>query len=687
MNRSHGWKPVSRLSCQGLLSVWLLCTGIVHAESPTVLDPLLVTAPRVPTSLLHVPAAISVVEQSDVQQGRPTIGLDEALGRVPGVFAQNRFNFAQDLRLSIRGFGARSAFGIRGIKILVDGIPETLPDGQSQVDSLDLGSVRRLEVLRGPISALYGNASGGVISIVTEDGPSAPFVEARTTHGDFGLWKMQMKSGAQVGPLNYLVNVSRLEINGFREQSRAESVVFNSKLRLDIDDASTLTALINVVEAPQADDPGGLTQQEVTANRRQAAPNNRLFKAGEEVTQGRVGLVYRREFLRLHDLEVTGYYTGREFRNALPFRVVEFDRSVFGGGVKYGYRGRLFEHDNRLTVGLDVQHMDDRRRNFDNVGGQPGQTLLLFQDERVTTIGPYIQEEFSLLDHLTLVLGGRYDNVRFATRDFLTADGDDTGARTFSQLTGRVGLVYSPLPALNLYVNVAQSFETPTTTELVNRPGGGGGINSEIDPQRATNYEIGIKGQAPLHLTYELALFYIALQDELIRFSDATGRDFFRNAGESARYGVEFALSVEPLEGLRASLAYTYLHATFQEFVKAGRNLQGRKVPGIAPHQVYGEVLYRHARGFYGGIEVLYVSTFFVDDENTVKNVASTVANLRLGYEHRFDNWRLGPFFGVQNLFDEAYNNNVRINADGGRFFEPAPGVNVYGGLTVAYSW
>jgi iron complex outermembrane receptor protein len=662
---------------------------MARAQQDTIqLESVIVEAPRVATPLTRVPAAISVVEQNDIQQGQPTVGLDEALGRVPGVFAQNRFNFAQDLRLSIRGFGARSAFGIRGIKILVDGIPETLPDGQSQVDSIDLGSAQRIEVLRGPTSALYGNASGGVINILTEDGPERPFVEMRTTHGDFGLWKVQLKSGGQVGPLNYLFNVSRLELDGFREQSRTESVIVNSKLRLDITPDSHLTALVNIVDSPQADDPGGLTGDEVEANPRQAAPNNVLFRAGEEVTQGRIGLVYQQEFARLNDLEVVGYYSGRQFRNSIPFRVVEFDRSVFGGGVKYGHRGQLFGRRNRFTIGVDVQYQDDRRRNFNNVNGRPGETLLLFQDERVTNVGPYVQNEFYLLKNLILVLGGRYDNIHFAVDDFLTSDDDDSGSRTFDQLTGRAGLLFSLLPEVNLYVNVAQSFETPTTTELVNRPTGGGGINPDLDPQRAVNYELGVKGRAWQRLSYELAFFFITLQDELIRFSDATGRDFFRNAGESHRYGVELGFSLEVLQGLRASLAYTYLDAVFDEFVKPGGvDLEGNKVPGLPPHQVYGEIFYRHLLGFYGGLEVLYVDSFFVNDENTEKNDDYIVANLRLGYDHSIGHWLLSLFFGIQNLFDEAYNSNVRINADGGRFFEPAPDFNVYGGLAVSFRW
>ena len=650
-------------------------------------EPVIVTAPRVAIPITKVPAALSVVDQNDVQLGQPTIGLDESIVRIPGIFPQNRFNFAQDLRLSIRGFGARAAFGIRGIRILIDGIPETLPDGQSQVDSIDLGSAQSIEVMRGPASALYGNAAGGVISIQTEDGPPRPFVEARTTHGEFGLWKMQLKSGGQVGPLNYLANVSRLELGGYRDQSRTESVIFNSKIRLDIDASSDLTAVINVLDSPRADDPGGLTAEEVDADRRQAGPNNLRFDTGEEVSQQRLGLIYRREFAALHDLQVTGFFTARQFRNSIPFTVVEFDRYFIGGGVQYGYRGAVFGLSSRLTVGVDVQYQADRRKNFNNVAGEPGEELSLNQDETVTSVGPYIQEELSILDNLTLVFGGRYDNVRFQVDDFFTSDGDDdSGSRTFDQLTGRFGLLYSPIPAVNLYVNISQSFETPTTTELVNRRDASGGLNPDVDPQKAINYEIGAKGQAFGRLAYELALFYISIRDELIP-SIEDGRTFFDNAGKSRRYGVEFGLAMEVIAGLRTSVAYTYLDAAFRDFAIGNDDFEGNNVPGLPKHQVHGEVFYRHPWGFYSGIDVLYVSDFFVDNANTVKNEAYTVANLRLGYDHTFGHWQLAPSFGIQNLFDEKYNANVRINDANNRFFEPAPTFNVYGGLTVAYHW
>jgi iron complex outermembrane recepter protein len=510
----------------------------------------------------------------------------------------------------------------------------------------------------------------------------------RITLGEYDLWKIQLKSGGQVGPMNYLISTSYLEYGGYREQSATESAAFHGKFRFDIDEVSDLTAVISVLDSPRADDPGGLSRENIEMlGRRAAAPVNLSHKTGEEVSEQRFGLVYRRDFGSLHDLQVNGYYTARQFRGAIPFQVVEFDRNFIGGGMQYNYHGGLLGRSSRLTVGIDVQYQSDRRQNFGNNNGEPDEMLSLNQDEKVTTVGPYIQEELDLFDTLTLVLGGRYDNVRFKVDDFLITNGDQSGVRTFEQLTGRFGLIYHPLPAINAYINLAQSFETPSTTELINRRDTLGGLHPNLEPQKAVNYEIGAKGQALQQLHYEIALFYIELEDELIPFEES-GRTFFENAGESRRFGVELGLGAQIYKGLRASFAYTYLDAEFKEFPQSGGiDLEGKKVPGLPDHQIHAELFYQHPFGFYGGIDMLYVSDFFVTNINDEENNAYTVANLRLGYEYLWESWLFAPFFGVQNLFDEKYNSNVRINAIGGRFFEPAPALNMYGGLNVAYNW
>lgn len=647
----------------------------------------MVSAPRISSPLEKIPSAVTIVEMDDLRLGKPLLTLHDALVRAPGVQVSNRLNFAQDLRISIRGFGARSAFGIRGIQVYVDGLPYTLPDGQSQIDAIDPEAIQQIEVLRGPIAALYGNSSGGVINIVTYNGPKEPFVKARSVVGEFGLLKTSLKGGGQKDRANYFFNLSRMEMNGFRDHNEAESWKMNGKIRYDLDENSDLTLLVNAVHSPDLRDPGGLTLQQAEDEPRQAASLSRTFNTGEEVSQEHVGLVYRRVITLNQNLEVFGFYGLRDLENAIPFRYIKLDREVFGGGMKYDLTIQTKSISQQLFAGVDFQRQMDDRSNFDNLEGAPGNVLLLDQEERVTSIGFYLQDDIRLTEKWSLIAGGRYDSVQFKIDDNFLDDGNDTGSRTFDQLTGRFGLSYLLRPRVQLYANVAQSFETPTATELVNRPEGGGGFNPDIQPQKAINYEIGMKGNAGGRLTCNLALFLIQLEDELIPFRDMTDRVFYRNAGESRRRGAELGFGLEVFKGLEIKLAYTYLDAEFETFEKDGESLDGNETPGLPNHQLFGEIFYTHPSGFTAAIDLLYTASSFVDDENTLENKAYTVVNLRAGTSKSLGPWLLSPFVGIENLFDEGYNSNVRINARGGRYFEPAPGINVYGGMGIAYQW
>lgn len=657
----------------------------------TKLAPVIVTATRGTTPLTEVPAAVSVVEQNDIQLGQPTVGLDESLNRVPGVFSQNSFNFAQDQRISIRGFGTRAAFGVREIRLVVDGLPETSPDGQTELDNVDLGVARRIEVLRGPVSSLYGNASGGVISILTEDGPARPFAETRLMGGSFGLQKYQAKTGGQLGKLNFLFNTSYFSLNGYRDHSRAQNVLFTGKLRYTIDERSDLTTLLSFTDSPLAEDAGALTRVQVEQNRRQARDVNRTLAASETVTQGRLGFVYRNQFWPGHEITVTQYSLFRQFGNKLPIfpraggGIVVFDRFGIGGGVKYAYDTPIAGLRNRFMLGVDTQYQIDNRRRFNNDNGKRG-TLRFHQDEEVTSVGPFVRDEFFLRENLQLSAGLRYDSVRFSVDDRFRSDGNQSGARTLDQLSPMGGILYSPLPSLHVYANVSTAFQVPTTTELAN-PNEGGGFNPDLDPQKAINYEVGARGTVWERLEYDAALFWIVLDDELIQFEGASGRTFFRNAGRSERQGAELHLDLPLTERLIWTVAYTYLDATFDRYLTPAGRFDDNDEPGIPPHQLFTELFYAHPSGFYGALNLLFVDDFFANDANTERNDAYTVLNLRMGYEMHLGHARVSPFVGLNNISDENYNGLVRLNALGRRFFEPAPDFNVYGGVVMAYEF
>lgn len=666
----------------------LLLQSAGVASASDVSDVVTVTAPRTSKDLADVPAAVSVVDEDAIQLGRPQVSLDESLRRVPGVFLQNGSNFAQDLRIAIRGFGARSSFGVRGIRLVVDGIPATLPDGQTQLDSIDLGSTRRIEVLRGPASSLYGASAGGVILIESERGTTDPSGETRVAFGNDGYRRYQAKAGGSAGPVDYFASISRLELDGYRDHARTENLMLNGNFRVRIDDSSDLGVSLNVVHAPIADDPGGLTAAEVEDDRRRAAPRNRLYDVGESVDQQQLGLAYRKSFGDHHAVEASSYTGWRQFDNRLPFTDggrVDLDRFFVGGGLRYVYADRLFGRDNRLLLGFDADAQHDVRKRFDNDLGRRG-GLRFDQDENVTGFGVYLQDELRLFDSFELTAGVRYDRVAFDVDDGFPGDGNDGGELDFDEVSPRVGLVFRPHPAFHVFANVGTSFETPTTTELAD-PSGAGGFNGDLDAQTALSGELGVKGVIAGRLRYEAVGFVIDVDDELVPFEVASmpGRTFFENAGSSRRSGFELAVTAQPCAGLSASLAYTFSHFQFDRFRTAAGDFDGNDLPGIPRNQLWGEIAYEHPLGFYGSWEVFYADGVYADNANAVKSDSHVVANLRAGWRGELDGWEIGPFIGLNNLFGEKYSDNVRLNAAFGRSFEPAPELEVYGGLSVGY--
>ncbi len=666
-----------------------------HAENTAVeeLQEYTVTSTRVEKDSLKVPAAISAVGQDDIQLGRQQLGMDESLVNIPGIFMLNRYNFSQDLRIAIRGFGSRAAFGIRGIKVYADGIPATLADGQSGVDAIDLGSASRMEVIRGPASSIYGSASGGVINVFTEEGTADPFIEGRFTYGEYDYQKYQVKAGGEIDKLNYLVNVSQTKMDGFRTHSHVEHQSINSKFIYRIDDASDFTTIFNAVNSPNADDAGSLNAAAVAANPTQAGGfngANLTRDAGEELDQQKLGFVYRRQLNKNHAIKLRNYYVFRDFANKLPIAssgIVNIDRTFMGGGAEYIYSDTLMGHNNRLIIGFDIDDQDDDRTRFDNNNGTQG-ALVFDQNESVMSRGVFIQNELDLTEQLQLTVGARYDVVEFDVSDNFLSNGDDSGKIDFDELSPMAALMFSVSQSLNIYGNISTAFETPTTTEFANPAAGGtaGGFNPALGPQTATNYEIGIKGLLPGQVRYDVALFKIDVEDELTTFQIVgDGRSFFSNAGESTRKGVEAGLSFSPFSGLTTSLAYTYSDFTYDKFTRNATVFDGNQLPGVPKHQFHAEISYYHPSGFYTSWDMLHVGSLFADDANTTRVNAYHVANLRMGHSARYGDWEISPYLGVNNLFGENYNSNIRLNAFGSRFFEPAPDRNMYAGVSMRY--
>ncbi|RPH98174.1 MAG: TonB-dependent receptor [Lysobacterales bacterium] len=691
----------------GLLHGLLPTCGLAQAAAadPHLLEEVVVHATRIATDRSDLPFAASVVSGEQVQRGRQQLGLDEALASQPGLFFQNRYNFAQDLRIAIRGFGARANFGIRGIRIFADDIPQTLPDGQGSVDAIDLGSVEAVEVIRGPFSAVYGSASGGVIHIRTEDGPERPQLSTRLNTGSYGFRQWQAKAGGEAGGqagdqagniggrLNWLANLSSTELDGYREQSRYRSDLFNSKIRYDFDASASLTVVLNAVDSPRADDPGGLTAAEVAANRRQAAPRNVQYAAGEALDQQTLGLALNKDFGRGRDLLLRTYYQGRDFVNRQPFDInsngqggsVDLQRRFAGFGAQYGWSTDWNGRDNRLIVGFDYDAQRDHRRRFVNLEGVTG-ALTTDQDEDVTTAALFVQDALELGAALTLTLGGRFDDVEYRVTDRTGAPG--SGQRSFTEFSPMLGVSWALRESLRLYGNVSTSFDPPATTELAN-PYGPTGFNPDLESQTATNAEAGVKGLLAERVRYEAALFHIDVQDEIVPYELAgSGQSFFRNAGSSTHRGAEASLALELLPGLSGSASYTWSDFTFNEFRDpAGGVFDGNRIPGIPEHLFQFALDWSHPSGFFAGLDLLHAGSFFADNANAVETGDYRVVDLRGGCRWQADRWMLEPFAGVSNLLDEQYMTNIRLNAAFGRYYEPAPERNLHVGVLLTYGF
>lgn len=650
------------------------------------LAPVTINASRLTSNDQQSALAVSVLDRAFIQDGQQQISLHESIETIPGVFSLNAENFAQDLRVAIRGFGARAAFGIRGIKVLVDGIPESTPDGQAQVDNLDMGIVERMEVIRGPASGLYGNASGGVIHIQTEQ-PIDPFVEGRITLGSYGLQRYQLKAGQHLGKFQYLVYGTHTQSKGYRANSGMKNNLINGRFQFNPDSVSALRLFVNYINSPQADDPGGIQLAQAEEDPQQARDRNVSFQSGETVTQGRVALAYERKIGIAHQIQARAYYLTRDFANKLPFEfggLVELDRTYFGGGANYLFNGQIGNAAYRLNLGIDIDNQTDERVRFNNLEGKKGD-MTLNQAEKFANTGIFLVQELVLSPKFRINLGTRFDAIQMSADDNFLSDGDDSGKLNFQRFSPTVGLVFSPSGTAHIYSNVSSSFETPALSELSANPNGSGGFNESLNPQKALNYEIGLRGLLGQIVKYDLAIFRIDLENELVPYELAVypGRTFYRNAGNSTRMGVELGASIYLARYLTANLSYTYSDFAYKNYETTNGVFDGNTLPAIPRHSTYTALTYRHSSGFMARAQARFVGKMYADDANATNIGAYTVINARLAYPFQLSNWLLEPFIGANNLTNESYNSNIRINAFGQRYYEPAAGFAVFGGVRV----
>src|SRR5882672_2606042 len=669
---------------------------------PYTLPPATVSVQRAEFPLPKVRLSIHSLVGAQISGARPTWGLDEALANVPGVFVANRYNFSQDQRISIRGFGARSAFAVRGIKILVDGIPQTLPDGQGQLTNLELGEVDRIEVLRGSSSSLFGNASGGVISIwTTPQGVEGVREDARFVAGRFserserGWNKWQTTTAVPVGGGSASLTVSRLDYEGERDHSAADQRVLNARLRLPLADGWSLALVTDVGDNPRADNPGALTRAELVANRDQAPVLNLARNAGKAVTQIQSGATLRRATANGGEAAFTVFGLGRNLKNPITTAYIDLDRIDYGARASITYPAPLGSLAHRLTAGIDFQRLRDDRKNFAYTASdsaKPDTVRTLDQLEHVTEIGPFVQSALEVSARTTVTAGLRYDWVKFAVQDHLITttpvNPDDSGDRLMRALSGSLGVAVSASSTSTIYANVASSFETPTTTELANSPSGSGGFNTGLKPQPAWNYEIGTRGSAGRHVRYTVAVFQADVRDALIPYEIAAPRFYYRNAGSTRHRGMELSADLAVTPGVSLNAAWTYSDYRYRRYTFTDTMphvLDGRALPGIPKHwlNLFARLQPATFRGAWGEVQQTYSSGYLVSDTGSTTTAPWWATNVRVGWDGKAGGMRLAPFIGVNNVFNHRYVGSVVINAARGRFYEPAPSRNIYVGLSV----
>jgi iron complex outermembrane receptor protein len=688
----------------------MLCAGAALAQqSPAVLDPVTVSAQRTLQSSFDAPAAISAVTRETIEAAGPQVNLSEALNRVPGISVLNRQNYAQDLQLSIRGFGARSTFGIRGVRLIVDGIPATMPDGQGQASNIALSSAGRIEVLRGPLAQLYGNAAGGVVQVFSADEAERPTASVSAAGAPDGMFKVGARLSTPTPGGGLTLDASHFRTSGWRDHSAAQRGQFNGRWHTEIAPGSSVSVVANALEQPLSEDPLGLTRAQWEADPHQTAAAAIAQDARKSVRQQQLGSVVEH---RLGDATVlTGrVYAGtRDLANALstPLAaqtpptssggIVQFSRIYAGGAVQIAHTLRLAEgRALRLNAGIELDRMNEDRQGYINNGGVQG-ALKRDEHNRVDNQDGYVQAGFDATERLALTAGVRTSRVHFRTQDrFITAGNpDDSGGIDYGATNPVLGIAWRPTASLNLYANAGRGFETPTFTELAYRSVGTG-LNTDLRASRSRHAELGAKWKPAADQRVDVALFDIATNDEIVVDTNNGGRSTFKNAGRTSRRGLELSYAGRWSESLRATLSVTALRARFDDGFVSGSGATavavpaGNRLPGTPQRNLFAELVWEPARiapGFSAGAELVHTGALYVDDANSDSAPASTVLNLRAGLSQQTGGWRFSQLLRVENATDRRYIGSVIVNEANRRFFEPALPRRWLLAVTASHEW
>ena len=671
-------------------------------------DVVVVSGSRVEHGSFDLPAAIDVIDAARIRDAQLRVNASEALSAVPGLVAGNRQNYAQDLQISSRGFGARSAFGVRGVRLVADGIPATMPDGQGQAATFNLDMAERIEVLRGPFSALYGNHSGGVVQLFTREGGARPTLELSLAGGSDGARKGDLNAQGKVGGVAYVVDVSRFETDGYRSHSAASREQAFAKLSMAPNSSSKLTIVASSLAQDDTQDPLGVTLAtwrrdpragEIDATDTQAPKRTiaERYNTRKSIDHQQAGLTYEQRFgddrLKLMvyggNRQVIQYQAFSKFVQAPASQsggVVNFDRDFYGADLSWNSMRAVGGGKLTTTIGIDYGHSTDDRQGYENfIGNDFGLKGKLRRDEDnvLSSVDPYAQAEWQG-GPWSFTAGVRRSRMKVAVSDRYLGNGNDSGGVSYSNTTPVLGLLYKATPTLNLYASAARGFETPTLNELF-YSGSGAGFNFKLAPARSTHVEAGLKAYLGKRTRINAAVFQVKTTDELVVDTAIGGRTSYRNASKTSRHGAEVSLDSELGAGVSTRLALTSLRAVYDQAF--GTVKAGSRLPGVPNANMFAELAWKSSDDSFGAaLEGIASARVFAEDANAEAPAPGYgVANLRVQARQGFAGWQLKEYIRVNNLLDKQYVGSVIVGDANKRYYEGAPGRNVMIGASAQY--
>ncbi len=672
------------------------------ASSFQLLEPLVITGTYVPNPTFDLPYSIDTVDRAQIADGQLGVNLSEALNRVPGLVVQNRQNYAQDLQISSRGYGARSAFGIRGIKLLSDGIPASTPDGQGQAASLNLDVADRIEVLRGPASAIYGSNAGGVIQMFSRDGSGPPKVGAETTFGSDGFNKNHVYSEGGDDQAGFLVDASRMDTDGYRDHSSARRDQTFAKVHVRPDEDSRLALILSTLEQNGTEDPLGQTWDAYKHDPRSVSERAEQYNTRKSIHHQQLGMNYERAFGDA-TLQFNLYAGKRSVIQYLSIPkgtpanergggVVDFDREFHGGTLRWIQPITAAPGNLTVTVGADYDRSSDHRRGYQNFSGDTlgvkGE-LRRKEKDTATSLDPYVQAHWEL-ERWTVDAGLRHSTMEMEVDDHYLANGDSSGSKKYQRTTPTLSVMYAFTPDLHGYISAGKAFETPTQAEMAYAPGAVEGFNFGLDPATSTQYELGLKARPDERTRINAAIFEIRTKDEIVVAASEGGRTSYRNAGKTLRRGFELSVQRELNPQWQANLAYTVLDATYDEAFSQGSTTidKGNHLPGVPQSSLFGELIWKPRDGISMGLEGQYRSKVYVEDSND-QHVAPSYAvfNWRTRFEQHYGPWTFHQLVRLDNLLDRQYVGSVIVGDSNGRYYEAAPGRSWYAGAGLEYQF